>query len=184
MLELLIIPPYEVSCDWPRAPPTALCFTLLLCIHAPSYMFAWLTCTSLSSSQQHLVIYDSKINAVIMCGTLFLLSQCSVFSTLNGFCHSVDTWLGLSYCVVHIRRGLQGLRAAVCYIWMLSCVWPSSSLYLNSSVFTDGVWHWGPYSWFGGADRSEVKWSETGRRRGQERGKMRIQGKEKEVEKG
>lgn len=81
-------------------------------MHTGSELYVCLTtCTGLSSSQQHLVICDLEINAVIMCGTLFLLSRCNVFSTLNQFCSRVDTSLGLSHCVVHIRRGLLGLRA-------------------------------------------------------------------------
>lgn len=71
------------------------------------------TCTSLSSSQQHLVICDLEINTIVMCGTLFALSRCSVFSTLNQFCHGVGTSLGLSHCVVvHIRGALLQLATS------------------------------------------------------------------------
>lgn len=98
-----------VSCDWPRGTCSSLLYSVFM--HTGSELYVCLTtCTSLSSTRQHLVIWDLEINAVIMCGTLFLLSHC-VFSTLNRFCHSVDTWLGLSHCVVHIRGGLPGLWA-------------------------------------------------------------------------
>lgn len=172
-----------LSCDWPRAPPAALHCTLSLCIQARSYMFA---CTSLSSSQQHLVICDSEINKVVMCGSLFILSRCNVSSKLNQFCHSVDTSLGLSHCVVHIRGGLLDLWTLLQFATSESSLLfgtAHSSAYLNS-VFTDGVWHGGPYCWLGGADRSGVKWSETGKWRGQEKGKNRIQGRKMEVEEG
>lgn len=165
------------------------CSTLLYSVfmHTGSELYVCPTpCTSLSSSQQHLVICDLEINTVIMCGTLFILSQCDVFSTLNQFCHSVDTSLGLSHCVVHIRGGLLGLLALLQFATSECCLLFAtalSSAYLNS-VFTDGVWHRGPYRWLGGADRSGVKWSETGEGRGQEKGKNRMQGREMEVEEG
>lgn len=133
------------------------CSTLLysVFIHTASELYVCpTTCPGLSSSQQHLVICALEINTIIMCGTLFALSQCSVFSTLNQFCHSVDTPLGLSHCVVHIRGGL-------CCSWLhlnaASCLAPAlSSAYLNA-VFTDGVWHGGPYRWLRG--RGQVKWN-------------------------
>lgn len=126
------------------------------------------TCASLSSGRQHLVICDLEINTVIMCGSLFILSRRSVFSKLNRFCHSVGTSLGLSHCVDHIRGGLLGRWTPPrCSLNAGSCSGPApSSAYLNS-VFTDGVWHAGPYRSLGGAGRSGVKWSETGKGRGQ-----------------
>lgn len=171
-----------LSCDWPRASPAALHCTLSLCIQARSYMFA---CTSLSSSQQHLVICSLKINTVVMCGSLFILSRRSVSSKLNQFCHSVDTSLGLSHCVVHIRRGLLGLwtllqfATSECSLLLGTAL---SSAYLTS-IFTDGVWHGGPFCWLAGTDGSGVKWSETGKGRGQ-KGKNRVQGRKMEVEEG
>lgn len=157
------------------------CSTLLYSVfmHTGSELYVCLTtCTSLSSSQQHLVICDLEINTVIMCGSLFILSHCNVFSKLNQFCHSVDTSLGLSHCVVHVRGGLHWLHQR-CLLFGPAL----SSAYL-SSVFTDGVWHRGPYRWLGRADRSGVKWSETGKGWGQGKGKNRIQGREMEVEEG
>lgn len=156
---------------------------IALCIKVPCFMFA---CTSLSSSQQHLVICNLEINTVLMWGSLFILSHCNVSSKLNQFCHSVDTLLGLSHCVVHIRGGLLGLWTLLQfgmseYSPLFGSALPSA--YLNR-VFTDGVWHRGPYRWLGGAGRSGVKWSETGKDRGHEREKNRIQGRKMEVEEG
>ena len=95
------------------------------------------TCTSLSSSQQHLVICDLEINTVIMCGSLFILSQRNVFSKLNQFCHSVDTSLGLSHCVVHIRGGLLGLWTLP-HLNAASCL-AGLSAQLISTVFSQTV---------------------------------------------
>lgn len=157
-----------LSCDWPWAPLAALHCTLCLCIRARSYMFARLLAPAYLLARQHLVICDLEINTVIMCGSLFILSRRSVFSKLNRFCHSVGTSLGLSHCVDHIRGGLLGRWTTPrCSLNAGSCSGPApSSAYLNS-VFTDGVWHAGPYRSLGGAGRSGVKWSETGKGRGQ-----------------
>lgn len=152
-----------VSCDWPRAPLVALYCTLCF-MHTGLELYVCLTpCTSLSSSQQHLVIWGLEINTVIMCGTLFILSQCNVFSTLNQFCHSADTSLGLSHCVVHIRGGFAGSPgpAALCHIWMMPPVSPSSLFSLSAQCFhrrrlTQRTLPLTGWSW---QVRGQVKWN-------------------------
>lgn len=120
--------------------PSSSCSTLLYSVfmHTGLELYVCLTtCTSLSSSQQHLAICNLDRNTVIMCGSLFVLSRRNVFSKLNQFCHSVDTSLGLSHCVVHIRGGLLALWTllAVCNVCMLSTVWPGSLVGLSDLCF-------------------------------------------------
>lgn len=91
--------------------------------------------TGLSSSQQRLVICVSEINTVVMCGSLFILSCNNVSSKLNQFCHSVDTSLGLSHCVVHIRAAGSLNPASVGYFWIRLPVWHSSLFSLSGQCF-------------------------------------------------
>lgn len=106
--------------------PSSSCSTLLYSVfmHTGLELYVCLTtCTSLSSSQQHLAICNLDRNTVIMCGSLFVLSRRNVFSKLNQFCHSVDTSLGLSHCVVHIRGGLLALWTPACSLQRLYVVY-------------------------------------------------------------
>ena len=136
------------------------------------------TCTSLSSSQQHLVICDLEINTIVMCGTLFALSRCSVFSTLNQFCHGVGTSLGLSHCVVvHIRGALlQSATSEYRLLFGLRSLLTLSERCFHRRCLTQRTRTVGRVA--------GVKWRETGEGRGQEKGKNRKQGMELEVEGG
>lgn len=129
------------------------------------------TWTSLSSSQQHLVICSLEINTTMMCGSLFILSQRNVFSKLNHFGHSVDT-LQAYLIVLAICGGLLGLNpSAVCCIWTLLLVWPNLLYSLSAWCFHSRCLTWRTPAL---AERSGVKWRETSERSGQEK-KSRIE---------
>ncbi len=110
-----------------------------LCIHAQSCMFAWLLAPAYLAASS-ILLSDLKVNTVIMCSSLFILSQCAVFSKLNQFGHTIDTSLGLSHCAVHIRGGPLGLWTLL-HLNASLLLGPALSLAYLTSVFTDGVWH-------------------------------------------